>query len=152
MKPYELTYIISSEISGELAESTAKEIETFIQGKEGVIIKSEKITPKTLSYNIKKQSSGFFGVVEFQLEPEHVEELKTKLEKDDKIIRHMLVIKNPPKIQKERRTKRKIAETPETGAVKEEIVATESVEKEEKTTKKVELEDIEKKLDEILSE
>lgn len=149
MKPYELTYIISPEISGEQAEAEAKNIETFIQGKEGVIVKSEKPQPKTLSYNIKKQSSGFIGVVEFQLEPEHIEELITMLGKDSKVIRHMLVVKNPPKVQKERRMKRKPVEVVETESKKEET--TEVVE-EKKPAKKVELEDIEKRLDEILSE
>src|SRR3989344_6081323 len=104
MKPYELTYIISSEITSEESEAVAKNIESLIQEKEGVILKSEKPSPRTLAYPIKKQASGFFGVLEFQLEPEHFGELKEKLQKNDKIIRHMLIIKNPTKIQKERRT------------------------------------------------
>lgn len=148
MKPYELTYIISSEITTEEAEAEAKNIESLIQEKEGVILKSEKPSPRTLAYPIKKQGSGFFGVLEFQLEPEHLNELKEKLQKDGKIIRHMLIINNPVKIQKERRTRKKpLVSSPLVGAIEEK----EKV-KEKKIHKKVELKEIEEKLDEILSE
>lgn len=150
MKPYELTYIISSEITAEEAEAEAKNIESLIQDKEGIILKSEKPSPRTLAYPIKKQCSGFFGVLEFQLEPEHLGELKEKLQKDGKIIRHMLIIKNPAKIQKERRTRKKPLIFPIlVGAIEEEK---KEKQKEKKINKKVELNEIEKKLDEILSE
>lgn len=152
MKPYELTYIISSEITAEEAEAEAKNIESLVQDKEGVIIKSEKPFPQTLAYPIKKQRSGFFAVLEFQLEPEHLGELKEKLQKNDKIIRHMLIIKNPAKIQKERRTRKKPLISPIfVGAIEEEKQGEEK-RKEKKTHKKVELKEIEEKLDEILSE
>lgn len=142
MKPYELTYIISSEITTEQAETEAKNIESFIQDKEGVILKSENPSPKTLAYPIKKQGSGFFAVLEFQLEPKELGKLKEKLQKNDKIIRHMLIIKNPEKIQKERRIRKKpLVSSPLVEAIKE-----------EKTNKKVELREIEEKLEEILSE
>ncbi|MEK7061702.1 MAG: 30S ribosomal protein S6 [Patescibacteria group bacterium] len=149
MKPYELTYIISSELTTGEAEAKTKSIESLIQGKEGIVLRSEKPIPRTLAYNIKKQSSGFFGVLEFQLEPEHLGELKEKIQKDDKIIRHMFLINNPVKIQKERRTRKEPLISDEAfsavGTIKEEG-------KEKKISKKVELEEIEKELEEILSE
>jgi len=146
MKSYELTYIISSEITAEDAELESKNIETFIQKKEGTILKSEKPSPRTLSYLIKKQSSGFMGILEFQLEPEHINELKEKIQKNNRIIRHMLIIKKPAKIQKERRIRKKPLATVEISP----IIKTK--EKIEKTNKKVELKEIEEKLEEILSE
>ena len=85
-------------------------------------------------------------VLEFQLEPEHLYELNGKLQKNDKIIRHMVIIKNPVKIQKERRTRKKPLILEAVRAIKEEK------QKEKKITKKVELKEIEKELDEILSE
>lgn len=148
MKPYELTYIISSEITAEEAEAEAKNIESFIQDKKGVILKSEKPSPKTLAYPIKRQGSGFFAILEFQLEPEHLGELKEKLQKDGKIIRHMLIIKNPVKIQKERRTRKKPLISP----IFVEAIKDLPAQSEKKKSKKVELKEIEEKLAEILSE
>ncbi|MBI2049940.1 MAG: 30S ribosomal protein S6 [Candidatus Staskawiczbacteria bacterium] len=134
MKPYELAYTISSAMADEQVLKESENIESFIQSKGGIILKSEKPYSKALAYTIKKQSSGFLGVLEFQLEPEGLEALKEKLQKNSKIIRHMIIVKNPVKIRKERRIK-----------VKPIIF------KEEKTNKKVGLEEIEKELDEILN-
>ena len=151
MKPYELTYIISSEMTSEQAELESKNIESFVKDKGGIVLKLEKISPKTLAYPIKKQSSGFFGVLEFQLEPEHIVELKEKIQKNNEIIRHMIIINNPAKIQKERRIRRKpLTTSPLSGYTEE--TKEEVKEKDKKTSKKVELKEIEKELDEILSE
>ncbi|MDO8486452.1 MAG: 30S ribosomal protein S6 [Candidatus Staskawiczbacteria bacterium] len=145
MKPYQLTYIISPDITSEQAQTESKNIESIVQDKKGVVLKSEKPSAKTLAYPIKKQSSGFFGVLEFQLEPEYISELNENIQKNNRIIRHMIVINNPAKVQKERRIRKKPLMSSPFDKVAEET-------KERKTSKKVELKEIEKELDEILSE
>ncbi len=145
MKPYELTYIISSGITSEDADNLKKDVESFVQSKGGVVLKSERTVPQILSYPIKRNSSGYFVTLEFQTEENTIKEIKEKLEKDEKILRHFLIIKKPIKQMKERRT-RKAPAIPGFEA-KDTIV-----DKEKKKEPKVELEDIEKKLDEILSE
>lgn len=144
MKAYELTYIISPEITSEEAGAVAREIESSIQGKEGIIIKQENPSAKPLAYVIKKHASGFVGAIEFQSEPENVKELEEKLHKDAKIIRSMVTIKQIQKPRKERGSRRIIAETKQP-----EIEIEKPSEKEKE---KVELKDIEQKLDEILGE
>ena len=151
MKTYELTYIISPEITSEEAEAKAKEIESVIQGKEGMISKQSNPVARALSYPIKKQASGFFGVLEFQLEPEKLVELKEIIAKDGKIVRHMVIIKLPQKPRKERRSKPAPAFEIEKKVEMEPIITKE--EKQVKAQKeKVELKDIEQELDEILGE
>ena len=150
MKTYELTYIISSEITSEEAGVMAKEFISFIESKEGIILRSENPVAKTLSYPIKKFGSGYFVVLEFKIEPEKLSELREKLEKEVKILRHVIIIKNPIRIRKERRSARKSLFSTETEP-KNITVAEEEIE-EKKPVKTVELEDIEKKLDEILGE
>jgi len=152
VKTYELTYIISPEITSEEAESKAKEIEAEIQKREGAILAKINPSAKTLAYPIKKTASGFFGVLEFQLEPENLNELKEAILKNKEIIRQMITIKNPIKATKERRTKS--APTFQTEP------KTEPSAKEDKSSfsrvsedrEKIELKDIEQKLDEILGE
>lgn len=144
MKTYELTYIISPEISSQEAEAFGKEIEFFIQSKEGVILKQLTPTPKTLAYPIKNYASGFMGVLEFQLEPEKLIDIKENLDKNEKINRYTIIIKKMIKQKKERRQKKQPAPTIEKESeVKPEI----KIEKE-----KVELKDIEQQLDEILGQ
>ena len=168
MKTYELTYIISPEVTSEEAEAFAKEIESFVQSKEGTVLKQTNPVAKTLSYQIKKHASGFIGSIEFKLEPEALLELKQKMDKDGKVNRHMIVIKYPARKEKIRRSRNKIeagvvAEKESTKEItiegkktKEEKPAMEEnkeevVKEEKKESKKVELKDIEEKLEELLS-
>jgi len=173
MKTYDLTYILTPEITSEEAEAFAKEIETFVQSKEGTVVKQLNPVAKTLAYQIKKHASGFVGSIEFILEPEALLELKQKMEKDSKVNRDMIVIKYPPKKEKARRSRNKIDanEVVEKEVVKEITIenkkvsedlpeqkekpeALEEVTKKEpkKESKKVELKDIEEKLEELLGE
>ncbi|MDP3882459.1 MAG: 30S ribosomal protein S6 [Candidatus Staskawiczbacteria bacterium] len=156
MKTYELTYIITPEITSKEAEDKSKELETLIQGKEGVIIKHASPTAKTLAYPIGKKASGFFGVLEFQAEPENILELKESISKDDKVVRQMITIKETIKIRKERRTKPAPVTSEQEQKTEEKEVekpapAKDTLEK-DKEKSKVELKDIEQSLDEILGE
>ncbi len=171
MKTYELAYIISPEITSEEATAKAQEIESAIQSREGTIVKQQNPVARTLSYQIEKRASGYFGVIEFQLEPEKLLEVKDIVAKDKKIVRHMLVIKEAAEFKKARRTR----ETPKVKVEAEELsvfsttpltdetkveVETPKVEEEEaedsptkkEAKEKVELKDIEHELDEILGE
>lgn len=163
MKTYELTYIISPEITSEEAGAVAKGIESAITGREGIILKQSVPTAKTLSYPVGKHASGFFGVIEFQLEPEKMAELKEILAKDGKIVRHMVIIKEAAEMKKERRTRTKSAMPfsiekksgePSIAEDPNETKQDEHLEKSAPKTKegkgRVELKDIEQELDEIL--
>jgi len=151
MKPYELTYIISSDEKSEEAENLKKEVEVFVQEKGGIIVKSEKTVPQSLAYPIKRHSSGFFVTLEFQTEEKEIKALVEKLEKNPKILRHVIIIKKPVKQRKERRTRKPIMMPKDKSGVSE--VYKEKAKKEPFGPKEeVKLEDIDKKLDEILSE
>ncbi len=154
---------MTSEISSEESEAKVKEIESFIQSKEGVILTSDKPVAKTLAYPIKKQGSGFFSTLTIQIEEEKVAELNEKLVKDSKILRHFIVVKEAVRERKERRTRAKPAFTVEAEKVvaetKLEPTEEKASKKEEKQSvksaaskEKADLTDIEKKLDEILSD
>ena len=148
MKPYELTYIISSQIPSEQATSVSKEVESFIQSKEGVVLKSEKTGAQSLAYPIKKQSSGYFLTLTFQMLENNIKELKEKLEKDSNILRHFIIIKKPVKELKKRRTKKPSTIFQSQNTEKSSIFKHED----KRESEKIDLEKIDKKLDEILSE
>ncbi len=144
MQTYELTYIIPSNMAVEGAETAKKDFEAFLQGKGGLIVKSERTAPQPLAYQIKKQSSGFFVVTEFQIEESKVKEVKAELEKNVNVLRSFLIVKKPKKIMKERRTRKPLMAVA-ADTVKESVF---------KKAKKEELsgKELDKKLDEILSE
>jgi len=150
MKTYELTYIISSGLGTEEAEKAKTDIESFIQSKEGIILKSEKSGPQPLSYHIKGQSSGSYNTATFQIEENKIKEIKGSVDKNEQILRSVIVVKNPVKAGKAIRTRR----TMPAGdfAMKSKPAMMEPGAKEKKREEKVNEVDLDKKLDEILSE
>lgn len=153
MNTYELTYIISPEISLEEAQNKAKELESAVISREGSVIKTDSPVAKPLSYPIGQRASGFFGVIEFQSEAEKVLEIKDAISKDKTFLRVMLLNKKPVKVKKQRRLKTKEETSAVAPEIKAEVKPAEEP-KEEKPSEpaKADLEDIDKKLDEILGE
>jgi ribosomal protein S6 len=152
MKTYELSYIISPSLKSDEASGLSSEITALIQKEGGLIMKETTPNPRTLSYQIKKQGAGFQVNLEFSLEPEKLRAIEERIKKEEKILRHMLVAKRAPRREKIRK-ERPALKTAETAASP--AGTTETPSEEEKTKekgKKVELKDIEEKLEEILKE
>lgn len=145
MKTYELTYIISSALGATESDNLKKDLESFIVSKEGVVLKSEKTMAQPLSYVIKKQSSGYYVILTFQALEDKIKEIKNNIEKNAGILRHLITIKKPVKEMKARRTKKPMA-------IKEKTENSVFVHEKKETDGKVEIEEINKKLEEILSE
>src|SRR3989344_4253013 len=149
VKSYELTYIISPNLSSEKAGLKIKELKSFIQSKGGVLgFWENKAVAQTLSYPIKKQRSGYFTTLTFQVLENIIKEIKENLEKDQDVLRHLLVIKKPTKELKKRRTKKISATFQPQSDGKSSVFKIEEI----KDSEKVDLDKIDKKLDEILSE
>ncbi len=132
MKLYEFTYLIYPNLSREEINSLEDRINSFIKEENGTIVKPSSVVKKTLAYPIKKTGEAFLANLIFNLEPENVESLEKKIKSEKRIIRYLLLKKKVSK---------KVI-TPYRLRVKTKI----------KTKPKVELEEIEKKLEEILGE
>ena len=148
MKTYELTYIISSQLSQEESETTKNGVDSLIKDKGGIILRSEKLGAQPLSYHIKKQGSGYFNIETFQLEENKVKEIKDSLGKKTEILRSFILVKKPVRELKERRTRRPMTAGFETGK-KPSII---EVPKDNKNVEKIDSVDLDKKLDEILND
>ncbi len=138
MKNYELTYLIPSELSEEEAKEFQGRIASSIKEEGGILNGENSLLRKKLAYPIKKQFEAFLAVLDFQLEPERMTNLEKKLKSENQILRYLIVTKAKPKeaLLRKRRERKVTFEKP-------------AVSKEEK---KVELKEIEKKLEEILNE
>ena len=136
MKHYELTYLISSDLLEEETKSFSEKVVLLIQEAEG-IIKNKSIPLRgKLAYPIKKQEEAYLAVLNFQLNPEKLTDLEKKLKSEEQILRYLLLVKKPAREMKRFARKTTI----------EKPVSAQSQEK------KVELKEIEKKLEEILNE
>lgn len=150
MKTYELTYIISTQITSEEAVLVIKDVESFIQQHEGIIISSQKQTPQALAYPVKRQASGYVVTAIVQAPEKSIKTIAKMLSESKNVLRSIILIKRPPKQVKERRTKKPLfamAAANEKGSVPETVQ-----DKESSKEPAVVMEDIDKQLTQILGE
>jgi len=136
MKSYELSYLILPEMSEEEAKAFQEKIASLIKEEGGVLNDQGIIERIRLAYNIQKQSQAYLAVLNFQQEPLKLTELEKKLKLEKQILRYLILFKKKLKPISQKRQR------PEPIIKKERVVS----EKE----KKVELQEIDKKLEEIL--
>ena len=138
-KQYETTFILSPELKEAEIGLFEEEIKATLEKLGGTIKKKGAPEKRNLAYPIKKFQSGYYLTVNFLLGPEKLGELNSGLKHKKEILRHMVVFspegvpvapkkKAEPKIEKRE-------EKP--------------MEKKEKKGK-IQLEEIDKKLEEIL--
>ena len=138
MKYYELTYLISSELKEEEIKKIVEEINSFLQKEGGIIQQSISPLLKILSYPIKKQKEAYFVTLDFNFaQTEKLKDLEKELKDRSGILRFSIIAKKT----EDKLTERVVAER----KIKPRPIP-------ENTEEKVELKDIDKKLEEILGE
>jgi len=128
MKYYELIYLVSPGISKEELNSLQEKINFIVQAEAGILGDSRSEGKRELVYQIQKKNEAFLASVNFYLKPEKLENLEKEIKSEEKILRYSIFAKKPVKKTKIFKRKRRIKK------------------------EKVELEEIEKKLKEILDE
>ena len=151
---YELAYIIPGNLSEDQHPKAQEKVSLLLKQAQAQIVSSEDLGKKKLTYPIKHLRHGFYKTVAFYLDAAKLKEIENELKLDANILR-FLIIKTHEKTAKEiateekvktKRVKEKIAE--QTKAAKE----AEEVKVEKTQKKKVSLEDLDKKLDELLDD
>ncbi len=127
MRYYELSYLISPDITPEKLKEIQKNMILAIREEGGILEEENPALKRTLAYEIKGKREAFLVSLTFFLEPSKVDNLKKKIEKEKDILRYLIFKRKMPKEKKV------------------EI-------KKVKKPKKVELEKIEETLEEILGE
>jgi len=150
-KQYELVCILSPFLEGDTLEEAKREIEKIVSSKKGKIVfkESEK---KELAYPINKQGQGIFTISQISVLPENVPVISKELKLNKRIIRHL--INQMPSIVKEVDKKLKNKKPKRTSDLKTEQKQeiSKKTAKEEQQEGKTKLEEIDKKLDEIIKD
>ena len=90
---YELTLIADSSLSEENLAGLIKKIKEFIENHEGRIVK-DFVTKKTrLAYLIKKQANGLLCSVDFELERNNIDAFAKEIKEDKNTLRHIIINK-----------------------------------------------------------
>ena len=136
---YEIAYLIAPSMSEEEAQNFHQTIKNEAQGMGALIDDEGRVEKKRLRYPIEKSLEAYLAYFRFTLESEKINDLDLRLKNDKNILRH-LAIKTKRQIQKTFSTRpfKATSEKPnETLTPKEEIPA-------------ANIEEIDKKLEEIL--
>lgn len=147
MRLYELTYLLSPELSQQERQELNKSITNLLREKGAVWESSLPSVFKKLGYPIKvikdfssrkkeKKERGYLTSIDFRLDKSKVKELQEKISELKGIIRFVLFYKK----ERQGLAKKKVSSFVPSRTLKE------------KPEKKVELKEIEKKLEEILGE
>ena len=138
---YELLYLIPNKYSEDELAPIIDKVRDIIQTNGGNITLNEQWGRKRLAYPIKSFHFGYYNLLEFDLAADKVAKIERALKLFAEVIRHQLVskkLKTASQLEEEKRIAEKIAAKTKT----EEKIAKEKV--------KVDLKDLDEKLDKIL--
>jgi len=134
MRNYELTLIVSPEISEGAVNDVIGKVTTQIQEEGGIISKEEVLERRKLPSFIQKHPSGYLTLVNFSIQPEQLTGVEKTIKEEKQILRHMLLFK-PVKVREIPTITTKIPAPKTTGS-----------------EEKMDIEDIDKKLEEIFKD
>lgn len=173
MNNYELTYLLKPEMTKKEISTLSEKINSFIQSQKGVIEKNLPEQTKTLGYPIQNSKNVFLKTVVFSYNPKVLLLLDKYLKEEKSIVRFLIIKIEVKKVKIRKRyidkidalaQKQEIEKKIEEKAEKiikevdekEEIEIAEKIQSFTQDSKqkeeKVELKDIDKKLEEILEE
>jgi ribosomal protein S6 len=179
MKHYEFTYLTHPDMDETGAKNLQEKLAALVQNKQGTVADVPRAYKKRLAYRIKGQDAAYVNTILFTMEPAVIVDFKKETDAIAEILRGLIISYDPEKLKREPRRERpamagrvaaaepeaekalsfesKEAPATEAEAEKEEEVEAKEVKKEEEKPAKpkrrkikVELRDIEEKLDEIL--
>lgn len=91
MRNYELTFIIHPEVEDEGITDMLEKVSQFITDGGGQVARVDRWGRRRLAYPIKKQTEGYYVLMQVQLDPQSIGELERNLKLTEEVIRHLLV-------------------------------------------------------------
>lgn len=149
-KKYEIAYLISPEVSDEEVFGEAGKITTAIQDAGGLIDRIEEPKKRRLAFMIKKFRNGFFGWTTFSMAPEKLAEFKKTIDASAKTIFRYLITETPKLRVAPQKYPRLVARPKISDAPKHYEYATKQSDKPAGAEEKMNIEELDKKLEEIL--
>jgi small subunit ribosomal protein S6 len=158
MKHYELFYLVSAHVPENQLDTIQGEVSGWIKKLGGSVTKQESWGRKKLAYPVNKEKFGFYLLNEFDLEGLSLAELQKDLRLHKLIMRYLLLDKKPLSAKEVlmQESARRRALTHGTGAdtrpgKRQDMPApTDDSKTESKKDAKISLDDLDKKLDELL--
>lgn len=162
---YELLYILPMKFAGEEQETIIEKVNKIIKDQDCKITHNKVFGKQKLAYPIKKVHQGVYILIEFDGEKSAVQKINNVLKLTPEVLRHLIVTKKKlteEEIAKQKKRKERLVKQEKQGkdeAIRKQVEeikedkreAVKPAEDKEKK-EKVSLEDLDKKLDEILKD
>lgn len=155
-KLYEIAYFISPDLDDEGAAAYTATIKTAITKADGAVEKEEMVHKRRLAHPLKHKKQGYFGYMHFTMDPEKVQPMSKGLALDATILRHMIIAVDRKQIAQMQKPAvnimaqdKIVKDVADKEAVEKAIFKEGAVSAQEE--KKVEIEELDKKLEEILN-
>ena len=91
MTTYETVFIMNPVLSEDQVKETVKKFVDQIKANKGKIINEESWGLKKLKYLIQKKKTGFYYLIEFQVDGKMINNLEVELKRDERVIRWQTV-------------------------------------------------------------
>lgn len=152
---YEILYILPVSLTPEETTPFVEKVASLIKEQNGEITKDENLGKQKLAYPLKTLSHGYYFLYEFDLPKENLIKLNRSLHLTPEIVRFLIVkkhVKTEKEITAEKQLQEKLAKRKEQEIDKMKAEKEDVKEKpaKDKGKEKISLEDLDKKLDEIL--
>ena len=88
---YETVFIMTPVLSAEQMKEAVGKFKDLLKGKGAKIVFEESWGLRKLAYPIQKKSTGFYHLLEFEVEGEVIQEMEVAMKRDERIIRFLTV-------------------------------------------------------------
>ncbi len=86
---YEAAFILTPVLSDQQMKEAVDKFEGLITKNGGSILNREEWGLKKLAYPIKGKTTGFYALLQFDVEPEFIATLETEFRRDERIVRFL---------------------------------------------------------------
>ncbi|KAH7842475.1 hypothetical protein Vadar_005718 [Vaccinium darrowii] len=99
MRHYEVVYMIHEDHVKEV-ESVNSKVQEFIKEKKGRVWRFSDWGVRQLAYKIKKATRAHYILMNFEVEAKSINDLKNMLDKDERVIRHLVIKRDKAETKK----------------------------------------------------
>jgi small subunit ribosomal protein S6 len=94
MRRYETVFIMNPELSEDQHQLLFDKLNGLVREDQGTLVKLDEWGHKRLAYEIKKQTRGYYVLMDFCGDGALVQEIERNLRLDDRVLKYMTVLKD----------------------------------------------------------
>lgn len=91
MSNYETVFISTPVLSNDEYSKTVKKYTDFLEKNGGKLVSKEDWGIRTLAYPIQKKTSGYYTLIEFQIDGSMIKKMEVEFKRDENIMRFLTV-------------------------------------------------------------